>query len=154
MNAGFEPLVWLEDLDESKRRMPIVFYYSENDEFYSKDFCLSQLQKLQKQEFNVWHKEGLNLEHAFSFKSFEILKSEDVLHKAIINGHWIEYRPESFIRYVLHPLREHLNTLVFLHGLGSYVHGGMSRYTDVLPIVSPNTKILFLQADEKFLTKN
>lgn len=46
-----------------------------------------------------------------------------------------------------------MNTLVFLHGSGSHVHGGMARYTDVPSIVSPNTKILFLQADERFYSK-
>jgi len=61
MNAGYEPLIWLEDLDESKRRMPIVFFYSENDEVYSKSFCSSQLWKLKEHEFNVRHLEGKDL---------------------------------------------------------------------------------------------
>lgn len=87
MNAGYESLINLEDLDESKRRIPIVYFYSENDEVYSKEFSLSQVSKLQELNFNVRAVEGKDLQHSFAFNSFEILKQESTLHKAMINGH-------------------------------------------------------------------
>jgi len=38
MNAGLEPLISIEEIDKSKKEMPIVYFYPNNDEVYSKAF--------------------------------------------------------------------------------------------------------------------
>ena len=112
----FDKSILLETLDLSKWRIPIIFFYPTQDEIYSLSIYHETIYKLWELDFNLIPIEGQNLKHDFTFQIFEILKQGDFIHYSMINGHWVEYRPDSFIWYVIHPLREHLNTLIMLHG--------------------------------------
>lgn len=132
----------IDSVKNEKKRIPLVCINQQ------KDKIMKQTQKLINKGFNLRMIKDPYEGETFDISTFDLLKESNNIHKSMINGSRLEYRTKGIVRFVLHPMSRHLNTLVLINNSGIKIEDFIQEFRDYPSIASNNTKIMFIEEED------